>query len=137
MSERPKVGVGAIMLRNGLVLVGKRLGSHGSGTWTIPGGHLEFGESFIQCAEREVLEETGLRLANPRFSSVSNGVMEGKQYVTVTVVADCPEGEPRETTDKLVEFKWIDPREPLPEPFFDFARTSLSLYLEGRVINDF
>jgi 8-oxo-dGTP diphosphatase len=46
MVERPKVGIGVIVYRKGKILIGKRLSHHGAGTWEIPGGHLEFGESF-------------------------------------------------------------------------------------------
>lgn len=51
----------------------------------MPGGHLEFGESFENCATREILEETGLTVQNARFLTATNDVMEdeGKHYVTI------------------------------------------------------
>lgn len=42
------------------MLLGKRAGSHGDGTWAPAGGHLEFGESIEACARREVRQATGL-----------------------------------------------------------------------------
>ncbi len=56
----PKVGVAAIIIRDGKVLVGRRVGAHGHGTWSFPGGHLEFGEEAEQGIAREVKEETGM-----------------------------------------------------------------------------
>lgn len=51
-----------------------------------PGGHLEYGESFAECAKREVLEETGLEVGNVEFLVATNDVFgEGKHYVTVFV----------------------------------------------------
>jgi 8-oxo-dGTP diphosphatase len=65
--SRPKVGVGVMVLKNGKVLIGKRKGAHGAGEWAWPGGHLEYMESFEDCARREVMEETGIEIHNIRF----------------------------------------------------------------------
>jgi len=61
-----KVGVGVVIRRYFLesppkVLIGKRKGSHGAGYWAFPGGHVE-DDSFEECAKREVLEETGMKI---------------------------------------------------------------------------
>ncbi|MEO8779400.1 MAG: NUDIX domain-containing protein, partial [Rhodanobacter sp.] len=90
------VGVGVIVVRHGLVLLGQRMGSHGAGTWALPGGHLEFGESVAECAAREVREETGLALqsAHPGPYTSDFFAAEGKHYVTLFVVAQNASGEP-------------------------------------------
>lgn len=57
------------------------------GTQQLPGGHLEFGESFFACAERETLEETGLRVRAVKMLAVTNDVFGdlGKHYATIFV----------------------------------------------------
>ncbi|KAI0598982.1 NUDIX hydrolase domain-like protein [Biscogniauxia sp. FL1348] len=96
-TPHPRVGVAAI-IRNaaGQLVVGQRAGSHGAGTWQFPGGHLEMGESLPGCAERETLEETGLRVSGVRVAAATNDVFpaegegegkgkDAKHYVTVFV----------------------------------------------------
>lgn len=56
------VGVGVIIVQDNKVLLGLRTGSLGAGTWSTPGGHIEYGETVQECAIRETLEETGLEL---------------------------------------------------------------------------
>jgi 8-oxo-dGTP diphosphatase len=58
--QQPIVGVGAIIVENGRVLLIKRGKAPLLGEWSIPGGMLELGETLRQGAEREALEETGL-----------------------------------------------------------------------------
>ena len=93
--KRPKVGVGVFVKRNGKILVGKRKGSHGAGTWALPGGHLESGESFERCCKREVLEETGLSINNISPVIFTNDVFhqEGFHYVTLFFSGEYDSGE--------------------------------------------
>ena len=88
VSRIPQVGVGVIVIREGLVLLGKRIGSLGAGTWALPGGHLEFGESIEDCASREVVEETGLAVQSVARGPYTNDyyASEGKHYVTMQIL---------------------------------------------------
>jgi 8-oxo-dGTP diphosphatase len=52
--QKPKVGVGIMILKNGKILLGKRKGSHGEGEFAFPGGHLEYMESFTKCAKKKL-----------------------------------------------------------------------------------
>jgi 8-oxo-dGTP diphosphatase len=60
--ERPIVGVGAVVLGEGGVVLIKRAHEPLKGEWSLPGGAVEVGETLIQAVEREVREETGLHV---------------------------------------------------------------------------
>jgi 8-oxo-dGTP diphosphatase len=60
--DRPLVGVGAVIVHDGRVVVVQRGTEPLKGQWSVPGGALEVGETLRQCAVREALEETGLRI---------------------------------------------------------------------------
>ncbi|KAJ5189709.1 NUDIX hydrolase [Penicillium cf. griseofulvum] len=88
----PKVGLGVFVFNDaGKFVIGKRKGSLGAGTWGLPGGHLEFGESFETCATRETLEETGLKIKDVRFLNATNSIMtaENKHYITIFMSGVC------------------------------------------------
>lgn len=81
------VSVGAVLTSGRDVLLMRRAGSHGIGTWSTPGGYLEPGESFEEYARREAREETGLTLEEPEFLAVTNDVFDdGRVFVTVWLV---------------------------------------------------
>jgi 8-oxo-dGTP diphosphatase len=60
--DSPRVGVGAIVLHEGRVLLVKRGHAPGLGLWSVPGGLVDLGESTVDAARREVEEETGLKV---------------------------------------------------------------------------
>lgn len=115
-----RVGVGIFIFKDGKFLMMKRHGAHGEGTWSVPGGHQEFGESFLDTAKRETLEETGVTISHPRFGAVTNDYFEaeGKHYVTIWVLADYESGEATiMEPEKCTEQGWFD-FDNLPAPLF-------------------
>ncbi|GAA5862212.1 hypothetical protein JCM3774_004825 [Rhodotorula dairenensis] len=90
-----RVGVGCFLYNSrGLFVTGIRKGSHGAGALQLPGGHLDFGETPEACAAREVLEETGLVIAEPdvRFLTATNDIFatDKKHYITLFMACRVP-----------------------------------------------
>jgi 8-oxo-dGTP diphosphatase len=120
MSQEPKVGTAILVTRENRVLLMKRKGPHGAGTWSPPGGHMDFGETPEGCAVREAREEMGLELVEVHFRAVTNDVFEesGKHYITLWMEAGSFSGEPVIASEQEVEqigwFAW----DSLPQPLF-------------------
>jgi 8-oxo-dGTP diphosphatase len=119
MNQPPKVGVAIIVTRNNQVLLMKRKGPHGTGTWSTPGGHLDFGEAPEHCAAREAQEEVGINVTDIHFRAVTNDIFEstGRHYITLWMEGTAM-GEPTVAAEREVSeigwFAW----DQLPEPLF-------------------
>ena len=120
MNEKPSVGVAVILTRENKVLLMKRKGPHGPGTWTTPGGHMEFGETPEQCATREVQEEVGVQITDLRFRAVTNDLFEseGRHSISIWMEGKISAGEPRIVAEEEAsEFGWFV-WDALPEPLY-------------------
>lgn len=73
--ESPLVGVGAVIIENGRVLLVKRGHPPLAGEWSIPGGVLELGETLREAAIREAREETCLTVETAELLGVYDRVL--------------------------------------------------------------
>jgi 8-oxo-dGTP diphosphatase len=126
MPKMVKVGV-AILLWNeeGQLLMGKRKASHGAGSWSVPGGHIDFGETPREACIREVEEEIGVELDEvlvlQEYPYNNTIFSEGKQYITLWfcgMLSDDQVSQIRTVEpDKCEEWIFCD-TENLPTPLF-------------------
>jgi len=120
MDKIPRVGVGVIIKKGNKILLGKRKSSHGEGSWSFPGGHLEFNEDLEECAKREVKEEVGIKVDNLKFITITNDIFkdEEKHYITIYLLAENYSGEVKLLEPhKCEEWGWFEWNN-LPEPLF-------------------
>ena len=138
---RVGAGCGVILLRGEKILLGKRHDDpekadsemHGEGTWTIPGGKMDFGESFEDVAYREVLEETGIKINKRKLQlvSVSSDAVSDAHFITLGFLAEEFEGEARVMeSDEITEWRWFEFSE-LPHPIFSPTERVLRNYLSN------
>lgn len=135
--SRPKVGIGIMIFKEGKILLGKRKGSHGSGEYAFPGGHLEYMEGFEECARREIDEEVGIKVSNIRFQYLANiKDYAPKHYVHVGLTADWESGEPQVLEpEKLESWSWHDMND-LPQPMFRACAHAIEAYKNKQIYRD-
>ncbi len=127
-----RVGVASIVRRDRRVLLGRRLGSHGAGTWAFPGGKLDKWETPVACAAREFGEETGLKYDPMQFRKLTFTsdlfVQDDIHYITLYYEVDyLPPEEPRimEPT-KCSEWRWWSEPPPMNELFLPVRNVLVS-----------
>ena len=137
-ARQPYPGVGVAVLvtsaaHPGCVIAGKRLSKgFGLGTYGLPGGRLEFGETFEACARRESLEECGVSLLTARVHSVVNVVdhVHGVHWVVPVVIATTADEPVNAEPDKCVGWGWYAYPDQLPRPLFG----SLKVIVEQGIV---
>lgn len=71
MKAKITLASNVIVTKNDQLLLGKRINTYGSGSWGLPGGHVDEGESMYECARRELYEETGIQSDDLRLVNIT------------------------------------------------------------------
>ena len=140
--DGPRVAVGAVVFKDDAVLLVRRGKAPNDGLWAIPGGSVKLGETLQQAAEREILEETGIRVRAGLpiyiFDVVDRDV-DGRiryHYVIADLVAEYVEGSPQANDDAL-EARWVMPDELQTLPVSETTAELLQRHFAfGRTIDD-
>jgi 8-oxo-dGTP diphosphatase len=132
MENQTKIGVGVMIFKEGKILLGKRKSSHGAGEYSFPGGHLEYLESFEDCAVRETLEEVNIEIQNIQFQFVSNVTHYApKHYVHIGLTAEWKSGAQQVMEPEKCEgWDWYD-IDNLPSPIFHMAEQAIKVFKEN------
>ena len=111
--DAPVIGVGAVILQRGKVLIVKRAHAPRKGEWSLPGGRVELGESLVEATRREIREETGLDVDVGPLIELFDRIHRRHERVQYHfVIADylcTPRGGNLAASDDAEEVAWVDP----------------------------
>jgi ADP-ribose pyrophosphatase YjhB (NUDIX family) len=116
IAQKPIIGVGVVVFRDGPqgreVLLIQRGKPPRQGDWSMPGGKQEWGETLHEAAHREIMEETGVTIANLRLIDVVDGLMRepdgtlSRHLTLIDYRGDWVAGEPR-PGDDAIDARWV------------------------------
>lgn len=124
----PGLGVGLAILRDGKLLLCRRIKAPEAGYWNIVGGKVDHMEPAESAARREAEEETGLTIGAIRYVGITEQLIEAdrQHWISLLYVSDDTTGEPQLTEpDKLSDIGWFD-LDALPQPLSVFTQAVLS-----------
>jgi 8-oxo-dGTP diphosphatase len=130
--RNPFPTVSILVVQEGQVLLGRRTGRPGAGTWAIPSGYVEYGDDFLAAAVREVKEETGLDVEiRSIINLVSSFVSPRFHFLGIYVLAAVAGGE-LAAGDDLEVVGWFPLAGPLPELGFQEDADVIAWYATNR-----
>jgi len=132
--KQPIIGVGAVIIKDGKILLEKRKNEPGKGKWSIPGGLVELGESVEQTVVREVEEETGFEVEKPEHIDVVDNIIRDESgrvkyhFVIIDYFMRLKGGTLKAASD-AEELKWV----PLSDvEKYDLTKTFRAFFQRNR-----
>lgn len=144
MEIKPRIGVGILIIKDGKILLGYRSPSkiqgvgelHEQGTWCAPGGKVDFGETLIESARRELKEETDLDCEKLKILNIQDNIEEKSHYVTVAFLGEEVFGEIKVMEpEKQEKWEWFDVNH-LPQNMYSPTKKAIELYLNNKVYEE-
>lgn len=136
---KPGIGVGVMIVRENKILLGLRNPNkvkasselQGQGTWTMPGGKVEFMEKLIDAAKRELKEETSLEATKLDLLCISDDMTDTAHYVTVGFIVREYTGEVKiMEPETIIDWKWFDLHN-LPNNLYKPSEICIEKYKKG------
>ncbi len=121
--DRPIVGVGAVVIENGRILLVRRASPPRVGQWSLPGGAQEIGETYAEACAREVREETGLEIETIGLVEAVDSITRDESgrvkyhYLLVDVLAR-PSGGALRAGGDVSDARWFAPEEAFALPLW-------------------
>ena len=127
MTEKPGVGCGAAILRDGRILLVERRKIPEAAHWSLPGGKVDFLERVEAAVARETKEEVGVGLQLGPLLCVTEMIgIDGQHWVSPIYRATIAEGEPVNCEpDKIASIGWF-PLDAPPSPLAQGARDAIA-----------
>jgi len=139
-NKHPVCAVGAIVLEKGELLLIKRDREPARGQWSLPGGHVEWGESLVEACAREVKEETGVDIEVEGLAGIAERIIADDEgateyhFVIHDYWARPRSGRETKAGDDAIEVRWVSVGAlsdmPLTAGLFEFLHDRGAL--EGR-----
>lgn len=132
-NNNTKISVGILIFKNNKILFGKT-----DDKYILPVGHLEYMESFHECAKREVMEECGIKIKDIQLQYISNtNSYKPKHYVHIGLKAKWGIGKPQVLEQgAILEWVWIDLNN-IPTNVSKGTQQTLNALEEGNMFYDF
>ncbi len=131
----PGFGVGLVILRDGKILLYKRMRPPEAGYWNIVGGKVDHMEPAEEAARREAEEETGLEIGHIERIGLTEQIIaaDRQHWISLLYIARDVTGEPQLTEpDKLSDFGWFGLAD-LPEPLSAFTKAAIASLSAGEL----